>query len=288
GDISEIFYEKLRDEANIYLTPKHSPIKDDSYICRLIQNGERIGEHDLEPFDLLLTLGIDNYDEIESAFAKDPESLFHCDILNIDNNPANPNYGDINIIESYPCLSQTVACLISDLGKNFLDKKVCDALLLGLFSSPRNADDKKTIPTMKWLIQNGGDLSLFLAQSGEKMSSKNKLLEKVLTKLDTGKQSETLIGLIANRDFAESGATSKELGFVAERLKGFFRVPNFLLLWENNGQPAIRGLVYSEDKNVIRNLKSEFRGEFKENGGILLIPANDLEEAKTKITLFLP
>jgi hypothetical protein len=106
--------------------------------------------------------------------------------------------------------------------------------------------------------------------------------------IDANKQSKTLIALIRNRDFAEAGATSKELGFVAEKLKGFFRVPNFLLLWENNGQSSVRGLVYSEDKNVIRTLRNEFRGEFKENGGIILIPARDLEEAKTKITLFLP
>ncbi|MDD5568970.1 MAG: hypothetical protein PHG23_00970 [Candidatus Pacebacteria bacterium] len=288
GSVSEVSYEKSKNEINLFVTPKAQPVKDDSFVCRTVSDVQPIQAHSLNPFDALICLGINNYAEIESAFSEDPETLFQCDIINIDNDPNNNHYADMNAVENYPCLSQTTACLIYELGESFWGKKTADALLFGLFSSPQNAKTDKNIPTIRWLTQLGGNIGMFLRSAGKSPSPETRLLEKVIRNGEIkGKTKGVFFSSLTAADFSEAGATSKELGFVSEKLKSFFRLNSFLLFWEIGGK-KVRGLIYSDNPEIVKKFNRSYPGDFKNNKGIFASPETSLKNALRAAESLLP
>jgi hypothetical protein len=283
GEASEIFYEKLPDRTNIYLTPQDSLIPPDSFFCEtLTGKKDAIGVNG-GSFDLLMTLGIHDYKIIEKNFGEDPDALFECDIVNIDNNMSNQNYGDVNFVEDYPCLSQAVACFINLIGKAYENKDVRDSLLFGLLSSPANSKSKKNFTTFKWLIANGGGFDLIHATS-PKPAPELKVLEETIRNIDEDFLKRSLIGVsVLTKDiFLSSGATSKDLSFTFEKMKSFFHLPSFVLFWQDK-KDSVKGIFYSRDPALTEFIKNHHKGSFKENSGIFLANGSDLPTAKSEI-----
>ncbi|MFA5086997.1 MAG: hypothetical protein WC470_01695 [Candidatus Paceibacterota bacterium] len=288
GDVSEIFYEKNEKQTNIYLTPKTENVAPENFFCKAVSSKEDLLTTGDLPFDLLITLGANDYAKIEENFTGNPDALYQCDIINIDNNLSNQNYGDINVIKDNPCLSQTVACLINDLGVEYMNKKTASSLIFGLVNSPKNTRNKNNMKTLLWLLKNRGDFSLLPDYQKSGTGTKIKLLEAALKNLDAGalKNFEVYISSLSKNDFLTARGNIKDLAFVADRAKNFFQLPSFFLLWEQNND--INGLFFSNNTALINKIKTHFTGQYKESGGLLTVPADGLEKAKTAIIAVLP
>lgn len=288
GEASEISYEKNGEQTNIYLTPKNNEITDENFFCKTALTKEDLLINDDLPFDLLITLGANDYAKIEEAFTGNPDALYQCDIINIDNNLSNQNYGDINIVRDNPCLSQTVACLINDLGNGYINKKTADALIFGLARSPKNSRSKNNIKTFRWLLKNGGGFGLLLDDKKKEANPKIKILEQALKNIDREmfKNHGVYFSSLAKDDFANASANSKDLAFVADKAKRFFQLPSFVLLWEYDKN--INGLFFSNDTLFINKIKNAFPGQYKETGGLFVAETPDLKKAKSMISAMLP
>jgi len=288
GDPLEITYEKAPGRTNIYLTPKNNPVSLENFSCQKIQEKEDPLASENIDFDLLITIGVPNYSQIEKNFTGNPDALYQCDIINIDNNLANQNYGDINIIEDNFCLSQTIACLIYQLGPDFLNKKVGDSLVFGLANSPKNSRSKKNIITYSWLLKNKAEFGLATSSKNSELSEKIKLLGKTIENLDKNALQEHsfYFSFLNEKDFSK--ANVKDLIFVVDKIKNFFHLPSFVLIWENKEQKNIKGLFFSNDYLLIDKFKKNFIGAFKETGGLFDLNTNDLNQAKKYILKLLP
>lgn len=283
GDASEIFYERLPDRTNIYVTPKDNLIAPDSFFCETTSDKKEAVAAGDKPFDLLITLGVHDYKIIEKGFEENPDALFECDIINIDNNISNQNYGDINFVEDYPTLSQATACFINHIGETYESKDVRDSLLFGLYSSPSNSKSKKNFATFKWLIDNKGTFSLFYF--GKKNPDPElRIMEESIRNTDKDflARSGIAISTIGENIFLSSGATSKHLSFTFEKMKNFFHIASFVLLWKDS-QNAVKGIFYSDNNSLTEYIKTNYKGSFKENSGIFLVPQTDLLKAKEEI-----
>jgi hypothetical protein len=283
GDASEIFYERLPDRTNIYVTPKDNKITPNSFFCETASDKKEMLPGGDKPFDLLITLGVHDYKIIEKGFEENPDALFECDIINIDNNISNQNYGDINFVEDYPTLSQTAACFINRIGNTYENKDVRDALLFGLYNSPANNKSKINFATFKWLIDNGGTFDL-IYQNEKNPNPDLRVMEDSVRNIDKFFLAQSGIGLsvLGESLFLSSGATSKNLSFTFEKMKNFFHLGSFVLLWKD-ATDSIKGIFYSNNPTLTEEIKTHYKGSFKENSGIFLVPVSDILKAKEEI-----
>ncbi len=275
GEVSEVYYEKKDKGITLYLTPKDKNVGDEKFSYKIISEDKYLENQN--NYDILFTLGIENFQDIEILCKESADQLYASTIINIDNNLNNQNYGEINIIKENQGISQSIACILKEL-EQYRNKQANSFLLYGLSFSNKKADNNKKIKTIKWLLKNGGDLNVFSKEGGI-----SKLLEIVLKNLIC--KNDIYISTISSNDFKKSKTTSKDLGTITDKLKNFLNLSSFFILWESD--PKIKGLIYSDKKHLIEKMTSCFDGTYKEKGGIFLIDENNLDKAKEKLLLFL-
>lgn len=124
ADISQIHYEKDDNNLKIHLTIDKGSIKKND-----------ISFYFAEPkADILLTVGIKDQKEMELSEISTPNTQ----ILNIDNQQDNLNFGKINILNTTKTLSEVVLEFVKTLGESIIKKDAATALLTGLIAKSDN------------------------------------------------------------------------------------------------------------------------------------------------------
>ncbi len=89
--ISQVFYEKMKNELKIYLRTKKGTLNEKNVYFE----NQNLNQNGLFPLpDLLITLGIENLQKLGNNFQENPPL-----ILNIDNQIENENFGKVNLRE---------------------------------------------------------------------------------------------------------------------------------------------------------------------------------------------
>jgi hypothetical protein len=278
GEVSEVYYEKKDKGIALYLTPKDKDASDDKFSYKVISGESPLSSN--SNYDILFTLGIEEFGDVENLCKETADQLYSCTIINIDNNLNNQNYGEINMIKDNQSISQSVACILKEIGQ-YQNEEADSFLLYGLSFSNKKSDNEKKVSTIRWLLKNGGKLNLF-----SRNSFKNNLLEIVLKNLVF--ENNVYISTIPEQSFTKNNATSKDLSFVVDKLKNFLNLPTFFILWESRTSPlSVKGLFYSNKKHIQEKINSNFKGAYKEKGGIFLTEENELDIAKEKLLSFL-
>ena len=276
-DVSEVYYEKNSKGIELYLTPKEGDINNESYSCRIISGTESLLSN--SNYDILITVGIQEFQEVEQLCSNNLDQLYGCTVINIDSDLSNQNYGEINLVEDGQSLSQAVSCLIKNLGQEYMNSESASFLLHGLTINPKNVYNKKNIPTIKWLFKKGGNLN-YISENEPKI----KILELALKNLTTSEDENIYISTLSEKNMIDNNATSKDLSFVIEKIKNFFRIPSFLLLWESRTSPlSVKGIFYSDNKLEVTKIVKNFKGVSKNNGAMFLTEEASINLAKDKI-----
>lgn len=287
-DVSEVYYEKKDNGIDVFITPKSENISDDNFSCKIISGSNEEYSDNVSDFDLLFAIGVENFEDVEHMCGQNLDQLYACTVINIDNNLSNQNYGEINIVNDKEPLCQNIACVINSLGVEFINKDVCSFLLYGLIKSHKNLYNQTSIPVIRWLIKNGGDFSAFSRFQKEKLPPQMKLLEAALKTLDFHTDANIYISTIEESAMINSGGTSKDLAFVIEKVKNFFKLPSFLLLWESHASPVtVKGIFYCDDRDTIKKISDNFKGVSKGFGTLFLTETNSISLAKEKVLSYL-
>jgi phosphoesterase RecJ-like protein len=86
-------------------------------------------------YDLIITLGVTELKQLGSAYNQDPEIFYKTETINIDNNPKNQQFGEINWLDNQASsLAEMMVGLLESLDIN-LDKKISTYLLMSLMSA---------------------------------------------------------------------------------------------------------------------------------------------------------
>jgi nanoRNase/pAp phosphatase (c-di-AMP/oligoRNAs hydrolase) len=278
-DVSEVYYEKNDNGIDLYLTPKNGKADDESFSYKIISNSDYLTSDNSTGYDLLLTVGIEEFKEVEDLCADNLDQLYGCTVLNIDVDLNNQNYGEINLIEDSQSLSQKISCFLKALGGEYMNKDVANFLLYGLTTSTKNIKNKKNVPTIKWLFKHGGNLNLL-----EDNTPQMKLLETVLKNINYVEEENIYSSSLSEKNILDCGATSKDLAFVVEKIKNFFKLPSFLLLWESRTSPlSVKGIFYSDKKPLVEKIANNFKGVSKGNGTLFLTEQTSINLAKDMV-----
>lgn len=279
-DISKMRYERNNDDLKIRLTLAKGGLsaKDVSF---------PIAD---QPADLLVTFGMRSLEDAGPFFGQNPRSFYETPVLNIDNHPSNGHFGEVNLVDVTSSLAEIMTNLIRFMeteDEAFLDENIATHLLTGVICASQNFRDPRTRPktfeTSAFLIERGGNHQKIIQHLYKQKSvSQINLLGKILEKLSFNEPHELYSASLAEKDFQESGASSRDLGFVVEELKFNFRyLPNLLILWESHASPiVIKGIFYSTKKELVEKILQNYEGVSKGEGALFLIRETSLESAK--------
>ena len=146
AQISQIYYEKNNEALKIHLTLEGGIIKKDNISFYFSE---------VKP-DLIITIGVKNYQKELSEKLDSFGFLLDSPILNIDNSKDNQKFGKINLIEDRS-ISETIIGLIDNL-----TKESAECLLSGLVIHTDNFKNKVTasiFATASNLMEKGADLA---------------------------------------------------------------------------------------------------------------------------------
>jgi nanoRNase/pAp phosphatase (c-di-AMP/oligoRNAs hydrolase) len=293
-------YEKNGRELKIYLALSQGEIKEnDISFCSLNHSKDLLKENQdySDNPDLIITIGITTLNALANFFEENQKIFYKVHILNIDNQPANERFGEINLVEPN---SSSIAEIATDLIKTvddcIFDKNITTSLLAGIIISSKNFRDLKTnlktFKTASFLIENGANYQRIIQHLyKEKEVSQIKLLGRILEKLNFNKEKELYLIPLKEKDFQESGTKPKDLGNIIEELKfnpgilpNFNRVFPLLVLFETHSSPScVRGIFYSKNLNSIDNIIKNFQGTQKGNWVLFTIKEKGLEKAEQKV-----
>ncbi len=121
ADVSQIYYEKNEESLKIHLTVDKGQLKKENIAFYATQT---------KP-DLVITLGIQNFQNQLAGSLDSFGFLLDAPILNIDTNSENLKFGTVNLIEP-TSLSEVTLDIIRSLHENHITKPVADCLKAGL------------------------------------------------------------------------------------------------------------------------------------------------------------
>ncbi|MCK9393750.1 hypothetical protein M0Q03_03015 [bacterium] len=277
-EISEIYYEKKGDHVNLNIIPKDQNFNADNFSWEIVseKNNASTGEH-TEPLDLIIIIGVLRFAEIEKYLPTDEEDLFACTIVNIDNDLTNENYGDINIIDESP-ISKTTTILVKELSEFSFSKEVFDFLLFGFFSQEKIST--KNISAIKWIINNGGTLDIYFEYQKKEKPSWVIYFEAALKNISLQEDEEIIFSYLraekSNNEQIESTLR------ISKIFREWINPKAFCLAFREDQQT--KPIFYSSLPAIVKKIGTQYKGAFKETGGIIThnekSPLEAIEELK--------
>ena len=281
-EISEMRYEKNEKGLKIYLSLNQGEINErDVSFSSFSKNP-----------DLLIILGVRSLEALGNFFSQNARTFYKTPILNIDNQPSNENFGEVNLVETTNSLAEISTNLIRllDSQEELLDGNIATCLLTGIVWASQNFRNSRTKPetfeTSAYLIGKGADHQKIIQHLYKQKSlSQIKILGKILEKLSFDEEKELYSTSLTGKDFQDCQAQPRDLRFALEELKFSFRyLPNLLILWESHASLSlVKGVFYSPKRGLIEKILENFEGSPKGEGVLFLIRNSNLISAKEKL-----
>lgn len=174
-------------------------------------------------YDAIIVLDTPTLEGIGKIYDNNTEFFYHTPIINIDHNPANEHFGEINVID---LVATSISEIIFELIKQLdpaLDEYVATSLLAGIISKTKSFQSTTVTPRSlaisSHLIENGArrdDIIKNLYRT--KSISTLKLWGRTLARLKTDLSGRIVWSLLNRQDFDKSNTKEKNLEGVIDEL----------------------------------------------------------------------
>jgi len=235
--VSQVSYEKIENELKIYLKTSDGRMikKEDVYF----ENDNSAQNKLFSDSDLLITLGIKNFTEIEDSF---PNNF--SNILNIDNQIGNTEFGKINLREE-------PKTMLSDI----------------------------IVKLLKTIRQNGHEKNNYLESPQSLLFEK--ILKKIKIK---GKENIACVILENKDFEETNSCSSDLSFSLTKLKNEFPAIKDFLILWQEKDFPIITKCIFYSPNNILgEKILEKFEGKQKGNGILFFVREEYMPEAKDKI-----
>ncbi|HPI67265.1 MAG TPA: hypothetical protein PKZ16_01860 [bacterium] len=227
--INEFSYDVKDENLLIYLLPDKGEIRKEEVTVK----------DENYRFDAIIVLGAPDLESLGMIFKEQKELFFAKPIINIDNDPANENYGQINLIDQKAgAVSEIIYELINYFESNLITKEIATILLAGIIDQTESFKKinltPKTLFVASELVSYGADKEKIVnSLYRTKKMATLKLWGRVLARL----QFERSLGLIWSAvplgDFIKTGAEVGEIdGLIEEMISKSPMAKAAVLLYE--------------------------------------------------------
>ncbi|MDD5341671.1 MAG: DHH family phosphoesterase [Patescibacteria group bacterium] len=239
--IKDFSYDTKGSNLNIYLTPESGSLAEKNISFKS-------GDY---RYDLIITVDTDDLESLGDVYEKNTEFFFNTPIINIDHNPENEQYGQINLVELTKTSSaEIIFNLIKEFDANLLDQEIATCLLTGMISKTKSFRTTNITPATlniaSQLIVNGADRDMIIQNLYRtKTINTLKLWGKVLARIKHDPQYKLAWSYLQQKDFIELNLQNPNLSEVIEELMTTAPEAEIIVLFYENDKKGISGLVYT-------------------------------------------
>jgi len=212
--VQELSYNiSKNDKLDIYITPK-----DGFFEERDVKTSASSYE-----YDAIIVLDAPELESLGKIYDNNTEFFYHTPIINIDHNPANEYFGEINVVD---LVATSTSEIIFEMLKEMeagLDEYVATSLLTGIISKTKSFQTTSVTPRSlaisSHLIENGArrdDIIKNLYRT--KSINTLKLWGRALARLKTERKGQIVWSLLNKQDFEKSNAQEADLEGVIDEL----------------------------------------------------------------------
>ncbi len=271
--------EQKNGAFEIYVTPEKGMIdpRDFSFIPAKFK------------FDLLLVLGCSTLDQLGELKEKNSDLFFEVPLVNMDNSPANENYGQLNLVDiTAPSISEVAADLAKSLGEKSIGPNCAGCFLAGIISATGNFQDTRTNPrtflAASWLIENGANQQEIIRHLWKTQSFPFlKLWGRVMARLNWNENLKIAWSLVSVEDFVQSRTTQEELPLILEKIKDNFGKGRFFAVLYAENQSKTVALVKANDPKKIHDLTLKTGGRAQNGHMEIAFEGKNLVEAEKEL-----
>ncbi len=239
--IKDFSYDIKKDKLNIYLTPEKGTIDEEKI-------NFKSGNY---KYDLIITIDTDDLESLGQLYEQNTDFFYNTPIVNIDHNPENEQYGQINLVElTKTSIAEIIFDLIEDYDIKLLDSKIATCLLTGMIAKTKSFRSTNVTPRAlniaSQLILNGAERDLIIQHLYRTKSINTlKLWGKVLARLKNDPQYKMAWSYLQQKDFIELSLQNPNLTEVIEELITTASEAEIILLFFENQKKTISALLYT-------------------------------------------
>lgn len=212
--LDEMTYAIEQNKLNIFIAPKHGQYasKDVTAVPSDFK------------YDLIIMVDAPDYSSLGGFFVKHADFFYHRPTINIDNEPTNEQYGNMNIVDIAATSSaEIIYDLCKESGEHFLTEDIATFLLAGMIAKTKSFKTPnvtpKTLVIASELVAAGGrrgDIVQHLYKT--KSVAMLKLWGRALARLKYDPISKFAWTLLVRQDFVHAGADEDSLPHVIDDL----------------------------------------------------------------------
>lgn len=245
--IIDVKTEEKTEEYIIHITPEKGAInpKDFSFIPVDFK------------FDLIIILGAPTLEQLQNLYFDNTDLFFEVPKINIDCNPRNEDYGQVNLVEdTASSIGEILAELILENYSDLIDKKIAEALLTGIISATESFQIPTTSPkamdlSAKLMKHQADQPTIMRYLYRTKNLAFLKLWGRIMARLNWDKEKKIIWSLVSQEDFSQSSSTEEDISGVLEELqKSFPQNQTCVIIYLNKQNQSVALLKVVDEKKM--------------------------------------
>jgi len=241
-------------------------------------------------YDLIISLDAPDLESLGNIYDNDTEFFYNTPIINIDHNPNNESYGQINQVDlTSTSVAEIIYCLLRDIwGKGCVNEEAATCFLAGMIAKTRSfktpAVTPRALEVASDLISLGArreEIVKYLYRS--RSLGTLKLWGAVLARLKDDVENGMVWSYLKQEDFQKAAAEEDDLeGVVDELLINAPDTKVIVLFYEKEAQ-KICTLVASDIHLNALHLARTFEAKGSKNMARFCLEGMSMEEAQKKV-----
>ncbi len=218
-------------------------------------------------YDLIIVVDSPDLESLGKIYDNDTEFFYKIPIINIDHNPSNEGFGQINLVElTAVATGEILFSLFNSFSRDLIDEDIATCLLAGIIAKTKSFKTPnitpQTLSAAAQLISLGArreEIVNYLYRS--RSLNILKLWGRVLARLTSSLDNQLVWSVLSNYDFVKTNSNQKNLEEVIDEL--IINIPQakiIALIYEKiEKEKAItRALIYSVKNINSLGLTKEF------------------------------
>ena len=278
----ELSYDFKDDKLNIYITPKQGSLTSEDI---------KTAQSDFK-YDLIFTINAADLESLGQMYANNTNLFYKTPIINIDNQAANEQFGQINIIDmTKSSAAEVLFELLARWKEEYIDADIATALLTGIISQTKSfkADHIKphTLAAAGKLITLGADREKIINNLYRTRTIPMlKLWGHALTHLQNDKNLKLVWSTLTRDDFVRCGAQENDLkDIIDELINNSPEAKIILLLHEHTDKQTtvIHGILNTDKNYNGKKMLAKYNPQSANNNTSFIIKEKSLKEAEEEV-----
>jgi phosphoesterase RecJ-like protein len=278
--VEELSYDIKNDQLDIYITPKDGTFR---------EKDVSLSSSDYE-YDLIFVLDSPDLEMLGKLYDNNTEFFYHTPLINIDHNPANENFGQINLVDlTATSTSEIIFELVKNWKEDILDEYNATSLLAGIISKTKsfqtNSVTPRSLAIASHLISSGARREEIIRHLYQTKSVETlKLWGRALAKLKQDKENKIVWSALNTDDFIKSGSASEEdvLSVIDELIIDAPEAETIIIFFEKT-KGNYQAIVNTPSTVDALLLFKDYHPQGTKDFTRIAIQAQSLEEAEQKV-----